>query len=255
MLKNAEKIDFSTFLITLPALNEEKVIKENLNRIIFFINKTFPNLVAEDRIKYCVAINGSTDRTKDIVVAMQEKNNNIRFTFTSEAGRGRALYNTWNIAQEDVLIYTDSDLAYQVEDIASILYSYLDKENFDMVVGSRRLPGSKVIRDPLRKFLTEGYNIFLKILFFNKFTDAQAGHKSIVRKTYLELNSLIKNYDGWFFDTALLLYCEKNGFKIKDICITCIDNRKWRLKLINTVCYFLINSIFLRIKTLFLGWK
>ncbi|MBU2264843.1 hypothetical protein KJ784_01510, partial [Patescibacteria group bacterium] len=64
----------------------------------------------------------------------------------------------------------------------------------------------------------------------------------------------LNNYPGWFFDTALLLYAENNGMRIKDLSITCIDNRKWRLKIISTIFYFIKNLFTLRIKTFLWGW-
>jgi glycosyltransferase involved in cell wall biosynthesis len=214
------------YLITLPALNEEMTIEKTLYKIAEYLEANYKHLLNEKRISLCVAINGSTDNTRSIVEKNMTHINFLRYTFFETPGRGNALYNTWKDAEEDIFIYTDSDLAYSVHDLGGMLDSYEQKENYDMVVGSRRVNDSVVIRHPLRKFLTEGYNILTYSLFAHQFTDAQAGHKSITKKAFARISENVKNYKGWFFDTALLLYAEKKGFKIKDLKITCVDNRK-----------------------------
>ncbi|MEA1929483.1 MAG: glycosyltransferase [Patescibacteria group bacterium] len=223
------------FLVTLPALNEERIIQENILTVSDYLEKNYNSLLQDGQIKICVAVNGSTDNTEEIVRNLRARIPHLNYSLTKKPGRGRALDNTWGDAPEDVFLYIDSDLAYDLSDLGSMLDSYIMDKNFDMVVASRRVRGSIVKRNLVRKILTEGYNYLIKILFFNSFTDAQAGCKSITKIAYLEIRDKINIYDGWFFDTALLLYVEKNGLKIKDIAITCTDNRRSRMKFVRFV--------------------
>ncbi len=268
MIKSIQKIYISSydinlydyksdlrFLITIPALNEELVIESTIRKVIDYLETNFGNQFLKNQIRICIAINGSTDRTKEIVTKLEKEFKCLSYKDFKIPGRGNALYNTWKDADEDVFLYTDSDLAYSIEDIGNTINYYLSKGGYDLVVASRRIKGSYVVRHPLRRFITEFYNVLIKSLFFNSFTDAQAGHKSIKKVVYMDLNEKLKNYPGWFFDTALLLYAEKRKFKIKDQKITCIDNRQWRLRLFYTIAYFTNNLIKLRIKTLFFGFK
>ena len=243
-----------SFLLTLPAFNEEKIIGETLLKLHRYLITNFNNLIHAKCLKCCVAINGTTDKTEQIVASMIPVMPYLTYTITKERGRGRALFNTWRNAEEDVFLYADSDLAYDLSDIGSMLKSYLLNENYDLVVASRRIVGSHVERHCLRKILTEGYNILIKVLFWNSFTDAQAGCKSITQNAFSSISNKLYNHSGWFFDTAMLLYAEKNNRKIKDITISCVDNRKWRLKIIKTVIYFLKNLFFLRVKTFLSEW-
>jgi len=244
-----------TFLITLPAYNEEEIIEVNVKKVSSYINVKYQAQVATGRIKLCVAINGSDDQTENILKKLEKSVNFLSHTVTSEKGRGRALTKTWSKGDEDVLIYIDSDLAYDLSDLGKMIDSHLSNEGYDLVVASRRVDGSIIKRSPMRNFLTQGYNILIKVLFLNRFTDAQAGCKSITRYVYNEIQHNVMKHSGWFFDTALLIYSEKKGYKIKDLQITCIENRKWRLKIIGTVFYFLKNLLTLRISTLFKGYN
>jgi len=243
-----------SFLLTIPAFNEEKIIGETLLKLHRYLITNFNNLIQDKCLKCCVAINGTTDKMEQIVASIIPVMPYLTYTITKERGRGRALFNTWRNAKEDVFLYTDSDLAYDLNNIGSMLKSYLLNENYDLVVASRRIVGSHVERHWLRKILTEGYNILIKVLFWNSFTDAQAGCKSITRNAFSSISNKLYNHSGWFFDTAMLLYAEKNNRKIKDITISCINNRKWRLKIIKTIIYFLKNLFSLRIKTFLSGW-
>ena len=244
-----------TYLVTIPAYNEAGIIGHTLEEVSSFLEKTFPNLIQENQIKICVAINGSTDETEEIVKQFRSKIPYITYTVTIEKGRGAALSNTWKDAAEDILLYIDSDLAYSLDDLKSMISAYKENSDCDLAVASRRVKGSIVVRSPVRTVLTEGYNCLIKLLFLNKFTDAQSGCKSIRRTVYRELRDKVCIYKGWFFDTALLIYAEKRGYVIQDLRITCIDNRKWRLSIFRTVLYFLRRLMALRVKTWFVGYR
>lgn len=255
-LMNVKKRTIKTFLVTMPAYNEGEIIRHNVLKVHDYLQKNYRKLLEKNRVKLCIAINGSTDNTENEVRKLQREISYLTYTITKEKGRGGSLDNSWKGASEDVFLYIDSDLAYDLNDLGSMLDSYIANENFDMVVASRRLAGSIVKRKSfVRKILTEGYNRLIRFLFLNSFTDAQAGCKSITREAYLKHREKIEKHRGWFFDTALLLYAEKSGMKIKDIVITCVDNREWRLKIVTTVLYFMKELAILRLKTLIWGFQ
>ncbi|MFH1457093.1 MAG: glycosyltransferase [Patescibacteria group bacterium] len=248
-------ISKKSFLLTLPAYNEDKIINKNLLKIDFYLKKNFFNLINSNKIRLCVALNGTDDNTELCVKKLQRNISYLTYTVTKEKGRGIALDNTWKNAKEDVFLYIDSDLAYDLRDLGKMIREHQKNESPDLAVASRRLKESIVKRSIVRKILTEGYNRLINFLFNNSFTDAQAGCKSIKRTVYLRIRKNINMYKGWFFDTAMLLYAEKNYYKIKDLPITCIDNRKWRLKIFKTVFYFCKRIFLLRIKTFLYKWK
>ncbi|MDP3661741.1 MAG: glycosyltransferase [bacterium] len=243
-----------SYLITIPAYNEARIITDTLLKVSAYLEQEFPHLIASNMLVLSVAINGSTDKTEEMVIGCQKRISYLAYTITSHKGRGAALDNTWSRATESILLYIDSDLAYSLNDLGNMIRAYEANEDYDLVVASRRVHGSVVKRPLVRVVLTEGYNWFIKFLFFNRFSDAQAGCKSIKRSVYVVLREGVSIYDGWFFDTALLLYAEKRGYKIKDLKITCIDNRKWRLAIVGTILYFVHKLIVLRLKTLIRGY-
>ena len=78
-------------------------------------------------------------------------------------------------------------------------------------------------RSNKREFISQAYNMIVKILFFTKFSDAQCWFKAITRKAAHELIPFAKD-DGWFMDSELLIIAEKAGFIIYEEPVVWVDN-------------------------------
>src|SRR5882724_1375781 len=113
-----------SYLVTIPAYNEAEIIESTLTKVSEYLEKHFPDLIKRKQLRICVAINGSSDGTEKIVAAYMDKIAYISYTITSEKGRGIALDNTWKDAPENILMYIDSDLAYSLDDLGSMIDSY-----------------------------------------------------------------------------------------------------------------------------------
>ena len=83
------------------------------------------------------------------------------------------------------------------------------ENNYDLVSGSRLLNKSKVInRSILRSFISYNYNLILKTVFKNKFSDGACGFKFMKRSTYNKINNFCNLDNGFFFTTQLLIISE-----------------------------------------------
>jgi glycosyltransferase involved in cell wall biosynthesis len=233
-------------LLVLPVYNEEILLRDTVSKVRSYINT---NSAALFPITILIADNGSTDQTHTLAIELAEEFSDVLYLRTEQKGRGYALQAAWNLQGYDVYAYIDADLAYDLQVILQIQRCYSDS-GVNVVVGARRHQDSIVKRHWIRNFLTEGYNLLLKILFSNNFLDAQAGCKAIsagVRDRVLPLDA----EGGWFFDTKLLILAERYGYVVTDIPIICIDRRGWRLNLINTILYFLNKTLTLRFQLWF----
>ncbi|MFQ6002061.1 MAG: glycosyltransferase family 2 protein, partial [Anaerolineae bacterium] len=81
--------------------------------------------------------------------------------------------------------------------------------------------------------LSRGYNLLIKLLFFNKFSDAQCGFKALTRQAARELVPLVKD-QGWFFDTELLLRAEQKGYRIFEVPVEWIEDLDSRVNVLQT---------------------
>lgn len=110
------------YTVVIPALNEAGAIGHLIDRL-HALSHTYEIVVVND---------GSTDRTADIA---REKGA-IVISHPSPAGYGRSVKDGVLHATHDIIVMTDADGTYPIEDIPRLL-AELEK-GFDMVVGARK---------------------------------------------------------------------------------------------------------------------
>jgi len=215
-------------LITIPVLNEEKELEKNVKILAVFLAK---NLKYDWEIE--IADNGSTDRTGEIGRKLAENSaGRIKYLRLEERGRGRALKKSWSGSDAEILSYMDVDLSTNLESFPPLVDKIIN--GTDIAIGSRLLKTSDTRRQFGREILSRGYNILIKLMFGNKFSDAQCGFKAIKKEAASKLLLKIKNNE-WFFDTELLLLAERDGFTIAEVPVKWIEDLDTRVKILKTV--------------------
>ena len=156
--------------IVIPVLNEEKALPGSIARLHAFLSE---NIDGPWRI--VVADNGSTDSTPDVARQLSERFDRVIYTRLEECGRGRALKRTWLESEAETVCYMDVDLS---SDLAALpdLVRAVQKDGYDIAIGSRLAQGASVIgRPPQRELTSRAYNLIIRAMFFMKVRDAQCG--------------------------------------------------------------------------------
>ena len=214
--------------IVIPVLNEEKALPLCLDTLKKFLSTDCPY-----PCRIVIADNGSTDRTPEIASCLSEENKEVSWMRIEARGRGRALKQAWLASTADVVAYMDVDLSTDLSSFPDLVRS-LDEENFDLAIGSRLMKGSLVRKRTVKREITSRcYNMIIKSMFLNKFSDAQCGFKAMTTQSARILLPKIQD-NGWFFDSELLIVAEKCGFRIKDIPVTWVDDPDSRVNVIKT---------------------
>lgn len=228
--------------VALPIYNEENELWENTLKLYAFLKKTYGG----GNFKITIADNGSTDRSILIAKKLSRQYKEIGYIHLEEKGRGRVIKKVWSESKADVLAYMDIDLSTDLVSFPKIVKAV--KENgYDIAIGSRLLPGSKIFKRPLsREILSRVYNIMIKLFFFTNFSDAQCGFKAISNKIKWVLKKIVDN--EWFFDTELLIYAEKSGLKIYEEPVIWIDNPGSTVRVLRTIKGDLLGLLRLFIK-------
>jgi hypothetical protein len=104
---------------------------------------------------------------------------------------------------------------------------------YDVAVGSRLLPASQTKRSFKREALSRSYNRLVKLMFSNRFSDAQCGFKALRREVAHRLLPHVES-TSWFFDTEMLLLAETWGYKIFEVPVEWTEDQDTRLKIIPT---------------------
>ncbi|MCO6488595.1 MAG: glycosyltransferase [Phaeodactylibacter sp.] len=209
------------FEITIPVLNEEATLEQNVKILHGFLKGHFPH---GGQWRIVIADNGSTDRTPEIARALAEKVPEITFVKVPEKGVGLALKTSWGQSGADIVGYMDLDLA---TDLPHFLEAYdaLANQGFDIVYGSRLHPQARVINRPLkREVASRVFNLLLKLYLGVRFSDGMCGFKFLRREVYPRLYEAGARNDGWFFSTELLTTAEWLGLKIFELPVKWTDD-------------------------------
>lgn len=213
--------------VVIPVLNEAHVLEKSVTTLRQFL-ATHPQWVW----RVVVVDNGSTDGTDRVALELVERFSDVRFVQLPQRGRGRALRHAWTQSDADVMCYTDVDLSTELPALPKMVRAILD-DGYEVATGSRLMRESHTVRGFKREFISRCYNIFIKVVLFTSFSDAQCGFKAVSQRAVAELVPQIKD-QSWFFDTELLVLAEKQGYPVKDIPVTWIDDADSRVKIVKT---------------------
>lgn len=210
-----------TFDVTIPVLNEEKTLQQQVKILHQFLKQHFPN---EGQWKIVIADNGSTDNTAALALELTKAFPEIKYVKVPEKGVGLALKTSWGQSSADFVGYMDLDLATDLSHFLQV-YDAIAEKNFDIVYATRLHRHSKVINRPLkREIASRVFNFMLKAYLNVKFSDGMCGFKFLKRSVYMELYKNGAQNNGWFFSTELLVISEWLGLKIFELPVTWTDD-------------------------------
>lgn len=221
----AKKLTLNTVI---PVYNEEKELSDSITTLYAFLTK---ELIDIDWV-ITIADNASTDDTLRIARQLTKQYSKVQILHLKEKGRGRAVKQAWTNGTFDILAYMDVDLSTDLKHFPSLVRSIT--RGYDLAIGTRNAQGSRVLkREALRTITSKGYMMLIKFFFWVHFSDAQCGFKAVSRRVVEDVLPFIKD-DEWFFDTELLLFAEKAGFRIYEEPVTWIDNPGSTVRVIKT---------------------
>ena len=103
----------------------------------------------------------------------------------------------------------------------------------DLAIGSRLIRGAHVTRQWKREVISRCYNLLIKLLFGNRFSDAQCGFKALKHSVAQKLLPEVEDGE-WFFDTELLLLAEEQGYRISEVPVDWIEDLDSRVDVAST---------------------
>lgn len=213
--------------VVVPVLNEGHVLAQSVQTLHAFLTEHLPY-----DWTVIIAENGSQDNTLDEAHRLASVLPHVRVMTTTHPGRGRALRAAWSGTTADVVCYTDVDLSTSLDHLRPLVEAIL-QGGYDIAVGSRLLPGSRVTRSWRRRMISRGYNLLLRTVLGVRFSDAQTGFKALSRRVVTEVLPDVHD-ESWFLDTELLVLAERRGFRIADLPVTWIEDDDSRVKLLRT---------------------
>ena len=214
--------------IAIPVYNEESVLAESITRLHCFLSTDFPF-----SWRMVIVDNASTDGTRQVGEDLAARLSGVSYMRLSQKGRGRALRAAWTSSDARAVAYMDVDLSTDLRGLAPLVAPILAGHS-EASIGSRLTHGSRVVRGIKREFISRSYNRLLRLALHARFSDAQCGFKAFRRDVTVELLELVEDQE-WFFDTELLMLCQRRGLRIHEVPVDWVDDPDSRVNITRTV--------------------
>lgn len=227
--------------ITLPGLNEEKGLADAVAALRDFMSERMGGY--DWRIT--IADNGSTDATPRIGRALASEHPKVFYTRLEQRGRGRALKRAWSESEADIVGYMDMDLSTDLNALPALINA-VERDGYDVAIGSRLAKGAEVVgRSPKRELTSRSYSLMFRSAFLTGFRDAQCGFKFVSRRAVEDVLPLVED-TGWFFDSELLILCEKSGYRVFELPVRWVDDPDTKVRVVNTAYHQVMGLLRLR---------
>jgi glycosyltransferase involved in cell wall biosynthesis len=213
--------------VVVPVYNEQDALPKSIPALCAYLETYFPY-----RWSVVIADNASTDATLAVAEGLASNDPHVRVLHLEEKGRGRALKAAWLASEADIVAYMDVDLSTNLWSLLPLV-APLATGHSDVAIGSRLLRGAMVTRQWKREVISRCYNLLIKAMFANGFSDAQCGFKAIKRSVAQELLGSVEDNE-WFFDTELLLLAEERGYRVSEVPVDWIEDLDSRVEITST---------------------
>ena len=194
--------------LVMPAYNEGRTIEEVIHRV--------DSVVKQIGLKYelIVVDDGSVDDTRKKAINCANNNSHVKVvSYRTNMGKGHALKTGFAHAKGDAVIFMDSDLDIDPEQVIRYVEAL---EHGDVVIASKWHLQSNVEIPLMRRFLSHGFNVLVKLLTGVRVRDTQTGLKAVRGDALDEVFSrlAVKRYA---FDVELLAVANLCGLKVVEL--------------------------------------
>ena len=234
----SDKIELS---LLIPAYNEENIIKDTLEQVIGYLTKK------KYEWEVIVVDDGSHDLTSKIADKFNKKKVEV-VRYDINRGKGGALKEGVEKASGDFVIFSDADLSVDISKIDEMLYAL---RKSDVVIGSRRIQGAKIVvhQPMLRELMGRGYTAITRLVTGVKLTDFTCGFKGFRKKAAKDIFSKTL-INRWAYDSEILFLAKKFRYKLTEIPVEWRNREDTRVVLRNVVLESLKDLIAIRVNDL-----
>ncbi|HEY0448142.1 polyprenol monophosphomannose synthase [Actinophytocola sp.] len=199
-------------LVVIPTYNE----RDNLEPIVTRLHAALPKahvLVVDD---------GSPDGTGELADELAKSNGRMHVMHRTEKNGLGAAYVAgfrWGLDRDyAVLVEMDADGSHAPEDLPRILDALTDA---DLAIGSRYVPGGKVVNWPARReFFSRGANLYSRLALGASVKDITAGFRAYRRVVLEKIRIDNVASQGYCFQIDLGWRTIEAGFTVVEVPIT-----------------------------------
>lgn len=205
--------------LCIPMYNENSIIADTAKTLSEYMEKTFEDY------EILFSNDGSRDGCDKTVEALGLPNVRV-VGYPDNKGKGCAVRTAMLVADGDVVMFTDADLAYGTDVIKRVYDAFVENPDADIVIGSRNLSADGYEGyTAIRKLASK---IYIKVLCLTggfKLSDSQCGCKAFRSDAVKQIFPRCE-VNGFAFDFEAILWSVKLNLKIKEIPVKIINHRE-----------------------------
>lgn len=211
--------------VVIPVYNEERRLAPSLDEVLSYLRaagRPWELLVVDD---------GSSDGTAALVEARAAGEPGLRLLrLGRNRGKGAAVRAGMLAATGEIRLFRDADSSTSIEHLELFLKEF--EKGSDVVIGSRRVPGVKVLRHQplLRERLGQGFTLLSRALLVWEVRDFTCGFKAFSAKASEEVFSR-QLIERWSFDSEILYIASRLGLRISQVPVTWTDDPASKVRL------------------------
>jgi dolichyl-phosphate beta-glucosyltransferase len=137
--------------------------------------------------------------------------------YEANRGKGHAVRTGMLAAQGEYRFFTDADLPFVMEPL-SLGLDYLERKDFDLVIGDRQAPGSvyHIEQSPMRRMASRVFTSFISRIVVTGVKDTQCGFKGFKAKA-AEMIFRRARLNRFAFDVEIVYISFKHNLDLKRI--------------------------------------
>ena len=207
------------FSLCIPMYNESAIIADTAKTLAAYMAGHFHDF------EILFSDDGSTDGSAEIVRALNLSGVRV-IGYPDNRGKGSAVRGAMLAADGDVIMFTDSDLAYGTEVIERVAREMGDKPELDVLVGSRNISDDGYEGYTfLRKLASKSYIKLLCLAGGLRLSDSQCGCKAFRGEAAKRIFSRCE-VNGFAFDFEAIMIATRMKMKIGEIAVKVINHRE-----------------------------
>jgi dolichol-phosphate mannosyltransferase len=219
-------------LVVLPTYNESENIGRMIEAILNLEGSPQSVRAGISHLSIVVVDDSSPDGTGEIVAKLAEKNPaQIHMIERKEKGRGTAGIAGFKYALTrdiDGVIEMDADFSHDPQDIPRLASEIT---RYDIAIGSRFLPGSKIgARSPFRRLTSWGAEHYARLMLGIGIRDWSGGYKCYRKSALAGLNFAKIRSRGYSIGIETLYLLIRAGCSYREIPITFKDRAQGKSK-------------------------
>lgn len=217
----------SKLAIVIPTFNESQNLEELVRRIDEALGKDTYVIVVDDN---------SPDGTGNLAEEIASRRGNFEAIHRpSKLGLGSAYRTGFQHAMSklgaEILVEMDADLSHDPIYVKEFRRRVED-DGCELVIGSRNIPGGKMVGMGLRRrIVSKGANFLARTFAGVKVKDCTSGFRAYNSRALKEIDFMKVSSEGFSFQVEMVYEFQKRGLKICEEPITYVFRKTGRSKL------------------------